>query len=232
MSKTPLASDDPANVNYRPNIQEDCDFCQQISEAGKSSKPPQLSQRGAVMLGIVGAVFTGISAALVPFVMPGLRRVALPYIPASAAQISYVFRALEGRSGSLLDIGSGDGRITMAAARQGFQGHGVELNIWLVLYSRWRAWAQGLSRHAKFYKRDLWKTNLSSYQNIVIFGVESMMAPLEVKMGQELNPGTNIVACRFPLPSWSPVTKLGDGVDTVWLYIIPDSVIGHSQVTS
>ena len=91
--------------------QEECDFCQQISEAGKSSKPPQLSQRGFIMLGMAGAVFTGITALLVPFVSPGLRRIALPFIPASPSQVNNVFSALKNRSGSLLDIGSGDGRI-------------------------------------------------------------------------------------------------------------------------
>ncbi|RUS78348.1 hypothetical protein EGW08_013899 [Elysia chlorotica] len=204
--------------------QNECNFCQQLSEAGKSSKPPQLSQRGLIMLGLTGAIFSGITALLVPFVSPGLRRIALPYIPASPSQVHNVFSVLKNRSGSLLDIGSGDGRVTLFAARKGFQGYGVELNFWLVLYSRWQAWIHGLSSQAKFFKKDLWKMDLCTYQNIVVFGVESMMPPLEVKLGQELKPGTNIVACRFPLPSWSPVTTLGEGVDTVWLYTIPHSL--------
>ncbi|GFR90257.1 protein FAM173B [Elysia marginata] len=212
--------------------EQGCDFCQQINEAGKSSKPPQLSQRGLVMLGVSGAVFTGITALLVPFVSPGLRRIALPYIPASAAQVQNVFSVLKNRSGSLLDIGSGDGRITMAAARRGFQGYGVELNLWLVLYSRWKAWTNGLSGQAKFHKKDLWKMELSTYKNVVVFGVESMMPPLETKLSQELKPNTHVVACRFPLPSWSPVTTLGEGVDTVWLYAIPDSLPKTSRPLS
>lgn len=158
--------------------QQDCDFCQLVSEEGKSSQPPKLSKRGLVMLGISGALFTGISSLLMPFVLPGLRRIALPYIPASRTQVHNVFSVLQGRSGSLLDIGSGDGRITMAAARKGFQGYGVELNLWLVLYSRWKAWTSGLSSQAKFHKKDLWKMDLSGYQNLVIFGVESMMPPM------------------------------------------------------
>ncbi|KAI8797738.1 protein FAM173B [Biomphalaria glabrata] len=148
----------------------------------------------------------------------GLRRISLPFIPASSHQINNVMKALRGRTGKLIDIGSGDGRITLAAARNGFQAYGVELNIWLVLWSRWTAWRSGLHKQAKFFRKDLWKTDLSIYQNVVIFGVESMMKPLEDKLDQEMLPGTHIVACRFPLPSWQPVLVCGEGIDSVWFH--------------
>ncbi|CAG5128182.1 unnamed protein product [Candidula unifasciata] len=210
----------------------ECAFCKEISEAGKNSKPPKLSRRGAILLGVSGAVFAGVSALLVPFVIPGIRKFALPYIPASSAQINNVMKALAGRSGSLIDIGSGDGRITLAAAQKGFRAYGVELNRWLILYSRWSAWRQGLHQQASFFRQDLWKTNLSCYNNVVIFGVESMMEPLEKKLQAEMPSGTRIVACRFPLPSWQPVLTLGEGVDTVWLYAVPESLAGNRSSLS
>jgi len=46
-----------------------------------------------------------------PFVSPALRRVCLPYVPATDSQVRNVFSALTGRSGKLVDLGSGDGRI-------------------------------------------------------------------------------------------------------------------------
>ncbi|CAL1531368.1 unnamed protein product [Lymnaea stagnalis] len=203
---------------------QDCEFCKEISEMGKSSKPPKLSNKGKIMLGISAAVFTGVSALMAPFVFPGLRRFALPYIPASSHQIGNVMKALSGRSGTLIDIGSGDGRITLIAARNGFQAYGVELNLWLVLYSRWTAWRNGLQKKVTFFHKDLWKTDLSIYQNVVIFGVESMMKPLQEKLAKEMLPDARIVACRFPLPSWKPVLVQGEGLDTVWLYIVPQSI--------
>ncbi|XP_035829357.1 ATP synthase subunit C lysine N-methyltransferase [Aplysia californica] len=200
---------------------EECDICAELSAAGKHSQPPKLSRRGAVMLGVSGAFVAGVTAVMAPFVLPGLRRFALPYIPASSEQVSNVLRALRGRTGSLIDIGSGDGRITIAAAERGFQASGVELNRWLVWYSRWVAWRQNVHSETNFFRRDLWKTDLSCYKNVVIFGVETMMPDLEEKMTQELVPGTAVVACRFPLPSWQPSMTLGEGVDTVWLYRTP-----------
>lgn len=99
----------------------------------------------------------------------------------------------------LIDIGSGDGRIVrkrfswqsflasgcdwipvlyfqvIEAASRGFKAHGVELNLWLVLYSKFRAFKMGLRGSATFARQDLWKTDFSPYQRIVVFGVEEMV---------------------------------------------------------
>jgi hypothetical protein len=52
-----------------------------------------------------------LSAICVPFVTPALRRICLPYVPATLDQVQNVLKGLEGRSGTLVDLGSGDGRI-------------------------------------------------------------------------------------------------------------------------
>lgn len=60
---------------------------------------------------VVGGAALAISIVAFPFISPAFRRVCLPYVPASNQQIFNVFHALEGRRGSLIDIGSGDGKI-------------------------------------------------------------------------------------------------------------------------
>lgn len=55
----------------------------------------------------------GLTVVCVPFVSPALRKICLPYVPATTAQVENVFKALAGRKGSLIDLGSGDGRITI-----------------------------------------------------------------------------------------------------------------------
>lgn len=52
-----------------------------------------------------------LSAICMPFVSPALRRVCLPYVPATTSQVENIFRGLAGRKGNLIDLGSGDGRI-------------------------------------------------------------------------------------------------------------------------
>lgn len=169
--------------------------------------------------GITGGAALALSVICLPFVSPALRRVCLPYVPATTSQVDNVLRALRGRSGRFVDLGSGDGRIVLSAAQAGFSpAEGVELNPWLVIYSKVQALRQGLSSKTAFHKKDLWKFSLKPYPNIVIFGVEEMMKDLEAKLEDEAEDGTHIVACRFPLPTLKPVEIIGTGLDTVWLY--------------
>ncbi|CAA9995716.1 unnamed protein product, partial [Nesidiocoris tenuis] len=63
----------------------------------------------------------------------------------------------------------------ISAAKRGFRAEGVELNYWLVLYSRFIALRTNTSKNASFHRKDLWKFDLSQYDNIVIFGVKEMV---------------------------------------------------------
>lgn len=134
--------------------------------------------------------------------------------------------------------------IVSAAAKNGLLADGVELNTWLVQYSRLSAIYHGVFKRIKFYQKDLWKFDVSPYQYIVIFGVEQMvctqieilmlnsillisifrfqissqMTDLEKKLLREANKDAKIIACRFPLPNLEPIRVIGGGIDTVWLY--------------
>nr|CAH7756221.1 unnamed protein product [Callosobruchus chinensis] len=173
---------------------------------------------GKILLGITGGVAIGLTAICAPFVSPALRKFCLPYIPATNEQIKNILSALKGRTGTVLDLGSGDGRIVLETARKKFVSHGVELNPWLVAYSKFDAFRKGLSDKTDFYKKDLWKYDISKYDNVVIFGVEQMMGDLEKKILKECKSDCNIIACRFPLPNMVPSKVIGHGIDTVWVY--------------
>lgn len=62
------------------------------------------------------------------------------------------------------------------------------------------------------------QVDLSKYDNVVVFGVEQMMPDLEAKLLKELSRNGCVVACRFPLPSWTPTETVDEGIDMVWLY--------------
>lgn len=200
----------------------DCKVCQELQDEFRKNpggnKPKNI---GLIIAGAIGGLGVAISAICIPFVTPALRRVCLPYVPATDTQVSNVLKALSNRSGTVLDIGSGDGRIVLATAKQGFFATGVELNRWLVYYSKYKARIAGLSRQTGFYRTDLWKHDLQKYDNIVIFGVEQMMADLEKKMVSEVKSDSLVVACRFKFPGLKPEKEIGSGVDTVWTYKMP-----------
>ncbi|XP_064643673.1 ATP synthase subunit C lysine N-methyltransferase-like [Lineus longissimus] len=178
----------------------------------------RMTRTGWTILGVSGALFGTIYAVTTPFVLPALRKICLPYVPATTKQVENVMKMLKGRSGTFIDLGSGDGRIVIEAAKMGFRATGVELNPWLVWYSRISAWREGVNKQTKFVRRDLWKIDPSKYDNVVIFGVEQMMEPLEEKLKKELCADGHIVACRFPFKSWHPTNEINAGIDTVWLY--------------
>ncbi|XP_055059906.1 ATP synthase subunit C lysine N-methyltransferase [Misgurnus anguillicaudatus] len=173
---------------------------------------------GIIATCVVGGSLVALYAVTGPFVAPALRKVCLPFVPATTTQIQNVIKALQSRSGSLVDIGSGDGRIVIAAAKRGFKAVGFELNPWLVLYSRYKAWREGVHHSTSFHISDLWKVSFSEYSNVVIFGVPQMMEQLEVKLQTELQGSAKVVACRFPFPTWTPDEVAGEGIDTVWIY--------------
>lgn len=176
------------------------------------------SSWGVLFTGIVGGTLVAVYAVATPFVTPALRRICLPFVPATTKQIENVVKMLQCRRGPLVDIGSGDGRIVIAAAKEGFTAVGYELNPWLVWYSRYRAWREGVQASARFYISDLWKVTFSQYSNVVIFGVPQMMAQLEEKLELELKDDARVIACRFPFPHWTPAQVTGKGLDTVWAY--------------
>lgn len=136
-----------------------------------------ISLTGKILIGLTGGVAVAATIVCYPFVAPAFRQYCLPYVPATTTQVDNILTALRSRTtaGRLLDIGSGDGRIVVAAARRGFRADGVELNPWLVQYSRVSALASGVSARTGFYRRDLWTYDLSQYRNIVVFGVEQMV---------------------------------------------------------
>ncbi|KAG2458416.1 F173B methyltransferase, partial [Polypterus senegalus] len=167
------------------------------------SKPSSGSRKywGLLGTGVLGGTLVLLYAVATPFVTPALRKICLPFVPATSAQIENVLKMLRLRTGSLVDIGSGDGRIVIAAAKQGFKAVGYELNPWLVWYSRYKAWREGVHHNTEFYRSDLWK-----------------MSQLESKLQNELKVTAKVVACRFPFPTWLPDDITGEGIDTVWAY--------------
>ncbi|GJQ75331.1 hypothetical protein Trydic_g23514 [Trypoxylus dichotomus] len=189
-------------------------------EGFSHKKDVKLSSTGKILIGITGGVAVALTVISAPFISPALRKICLPYVPATTSQIENILIALKGKTGKLVDLGSGDGRIVLEAAKHNFISHGVELNPWLVMYSKIVAFRKGYAKNTKFFQKDLWKFDLSPYDNIVIFGVEQMMTDLERKIKAECANGSNVIACRFPLPNIVPARTVGSGIDTVWVYEI------------
>ncbi|XP_009889864.1 PREDICTED: protein FAM173A [Charadrius vociferus] len=95
---------------------------------------------------------------------------------------------------------------------------GYELNPWLLCLSNYRAWKAGYHGKVSFLKKDLWKVNLSDCHNVIVFLAPSVKPPLAAKLLAELPDEARVVAGRFPFPSWTPTSTLGQGLEQVWAY--------------
>ncbi|XP_030890151.1 adenine nucleotide translocase lysine N-methyltransferase isoform X2 [Mirounga angustirostris] len=176
-------------------------------EPGEALTELRERRLGALEL-LQAAVGSGLAAYAVwaLLLQPGFRRVPLrlqvPYVGASERQVDHVLSLLRGRPGKMVDLGSGDGRIVLAAHRCGLRpAVGYELNPWLVGLARLHAWRAGCAGSVCYRREDLWKLPL-----------------LEDKLQAELPQGARVVSGRYPLPTWQPVAVMGEGVDRVWAY--------------
>lgn len=178
-----------------------------------------------------GALLTGLYGLWSVFALPGFRKIPwslkVPYLPSSKDQTQNVMKLLEGRRGRLADLGAGDGRLVFAASSAGFQCTGFEINSVLVAYARNKAYWRGIpSSQATFLKKDFWKSDLSSYNNVTAFLAPGVMELLGEKLLKELPQDALVISCRFPFPNWPQKSSAGSGLDQTFAYEI-SSVRSH-----
>lgn len=101
----------------------------------------------------------------------------------------------------VIDLGSGDGRTVIAAAKRGAHALGIEYNPEMVALSKKNAEAAGVSDRASFQKADLFETDLSKATVITMFLLPSINAKLRPTL-LELKPGTRIVSNTFTMEDW------------------------------
>ncbi len=104
------------------------------------------------------------------------------------------------------DLGSGDGRIVIAAAKKyGARGVGIELDPALVQRARRNAAAAGVSDRVRFVSQDLFKTDIRPATVVTLYLLQSLNERLRPKLVRELKPGTRVVSHVFNMgPEWPP----------------------------
>ena len=129
-----------------------------------------------------------------------------PYVPSPQSVVSDMLRYAEvGADDFLIDLGSGDGRIVLTAAKLfGARGFGVEIKENLVKRANEAAHKEGLADRVKFVKQDLFKTDISKATVITMYLLPDTVNLLKDKFLAELRPGTRIVSHDYPLTGWIP----------------------------
>lgn len=134
----------------------------------------------------------------------------------------------------LIDLGSGDGRMVIAAAKRGITGHGVEYNPRMVEYARKKAAEAGVADKATFSQGDMYEADISKASLLALFLLSENLEKL-VPNFLKLKPGTRIVINGYQIYGWDPDAVAQAEGDcghwcTVYLYIVPAQVSGVWRV--
>ena len=130
----------------------------------------------------------------------------------------------------VIDLGSGDGRTVITAAKRGAKAMGIEYNPDMVELSQRNAKAAGVSDKATFVKADLFETDFSKANVVTMFLLPSINIKLRPKI-LDMKPGTRIVTNSFNMEDWeADQTETVGGDCTSWctamLWIVPAKVQG------
>lgn len=180
------------------------------------------------------AFVTGIAAllALAPIAGPTRAdesRIVSPYAPTPDSIVDAMLKlARVVPRDFVIDLGSGDGRLVIAAALQGARGLGVDIDAKLVDYATRSAADQGVADRARFLEQDLFETDVSEASVVTIYLLPSIMDRVARKLRGELVPGTRVVVHDYPLPGWRidrlesfTVPEKFDARATIFLYTVP-----------
>ncbi len=161
----------------------------------------------------------------------------VPYVPTPQDVVERMLEiAKVGPHDYLIDLGSGDGRIVVTAARKyGTRGFGVDLNPERIRESTVNARRAGVSEKVAFYQRDLFETSLTDATVITMYLLPQVNIELRPRL-LELKPGTRLVSHDFDMGDWKPDTHIkmdakdkyggAGGASEIYFWIVPARVAG------
>ena len=138
----------------------------------------------------------------------------------------------------LIDLGSGDGRIVIAAAKRGARAHGIEYNPDMVELSKRNAAREGVADKATFVEADLFESNFSAATVITMFLLPEINMKLRPAI-LDLKPGTRVVSNSFDMEDWKADQAVAvgkeEGCDSnyceAFLWIVPAKVEGRWKLS-
>ena len=161
-----------------------------------------------------------------------------PFITTPEAVVERMLElAGTGPTDTVIDLGSGDGRIVIAAAKKfGARGIGVELSRGLVEESRRNAQAAGVAERVSFVQGDVLVADISAASVVTLYLLPGLIDKLQPRFISELKPGTRIVAHAFGMAGWKPDRSEtlrikephpGQGPESkLYLWVVPAEVRG------
>jgi ribosomal protein L11 methylase PrmA len=128
-----------------------------------------------------------------------------------------------GKGDVLYDLGSGDGRIPVTAAKRfGIRAYGIDIDPQRIAEANENARKNGVTQLVQFKQEDLFKTKFSDATVVTLYLLPDLNVKLRPRLLAELKPGTRIVSHQFDMGSWKPERKLELNGRTIYLWTIPE----------
>lgn len=129
-----------------------------------------------------------------------------PFVPMEPEVVERVLKLAEVKKGDVFyDLGSGDGRLVIAAALMGASAFGVEIDRLRVWYSRFWIWLLRLAKQAKILQQDIFETDLSKADVVCLYLLQETNEKIQNKLEKELKEDARIVSVAFDFPGWKPI---------------------------
>ena len=157
---------------------------------------------------------------------PGIK-LDVPYVSTPQAVVDAMLRLAEVRAGDVVyDLGCGDGRIVITAARSfGATGVGIDIDPRRIEEADAAARRAGVSGSVRFAVQDLFKTDFSAATVVSLYLVPEVNAKLLPKFRAELQPGTRVVSHQYRIGDWAPARSesawSGSTDHQIFLWIVP-----------
>jgi len=155
----------------------------------------------------------------------------VPYVPTAQSVVIQMLKAAGVSEDDVVyDLGSGDGRIPIAAAKEfGARAVGVEIDSALVAKARAKAREAGVADKVKFIQGDLFNTDLRDATVVALYLWPEINIRLRPKLLRELDPGDRIVSHDFRMGDWTPDRRIdagrgNTGQEVVYLWTVPETV--------
>jgi ubiquinone/menaquinone biosynthesis C-methylase UbiE len=148
----------------------------------------------------------------------------VPYVPTPEKVVERMLDIAQvGPNDLVYDLGSGDGRIVIAAAKKhGARGVGIDIDPDRIREARANARSAGVSDRVEFREADLFKTDLGEATVVTLYLLSSVNLQLRPKLLSELKPGTRIVSHAFDMGDWKPLKTEKVGSSTVYYWVVPE----------
>ena len=167
-----------------------------------------------------------------------------PYVPSPHSIVAEMLELAEvGPEDYLIDLGSGDGRIVLTAAKVfGARGLGVEIREDLVATANQAAVREGVADRVTFVQQDLFETDVSEATVVTMYLLPEMVNRLRDKLLSELDAGSRILSHDYPIEGWraeevvrleleEKVAVTGVPRTNIYLYRVPADIAGRWQAT-